>query len=157
MKPGVFTQMYVQIVFAVKYKKASLHSSIQEQVYKYISGILTEQGHKSIIVNGVDDHIHIFFGLNPRKSISDIVHDIKRSSSLFINTNKLCPSKFSWQDGYGSFTYSRSHIKNVYNYILNQHDHHKKESFKTEYLKYLNKFEIDYKEQYLFDFWGEAN
>ena len=156
MKPGVFTQMYVQIVFAVKYRKASLHSSIQKQVYKYISGILTEQGHKSIIVNGVDDHIHIFFGLNPCKSISDIVHDIKRNSSLFINTNKLCPSKFSWQDAYGSFTYSRSHIENVYNYILNQHDHHKKESFKTEYLKYLDKFEIDYKEQYLFDFWDEG-
>jgi putative transposase len=152
MKPGTFTQLYVQMVFAVKNRNALLNKNIQTRVFEYMSGIITEMKHKSIIVNGVSNHVHIFIGLNPSISISDTVHDIKRSSSLFINKEKLCSNKFAWQDGYGAFTYSRSHIDNVYQYILNQVEHHKKITFRDEYIDFLKKFEIEYDERFLFDF-----
>jgi len=152
MKPGVFTQLYVQLVFAVKNRDAVLHKSIRSRVFEYISGIVTEMKHKSIIVNGVSNHVHIFVGWNPTKTISDTVHDIKRSSSLFINKEKPCRGKFSWQEGYGGFTYSRSQIDDVYNYILNQEMHHKKITFRDEYIQFLKKFEIEYDEKFLFDF-----
>ncbi len=152
MKPGTYTQLYVQLVFAVKNRNAILHPDIQKRVFEYTSGIITEMKHKSIIVNGVYNHIHIFIGLNPSISISDTVHAIKRSSSLFINKEKLCSNKFSWQEGYGAFTYSKSHIDNVYNYILNQAEHHKKTTFREEYIDFLKKFEIEYDERFLFDF-----
>ena len=156
MKPGSFTQMYVQLVFAVKYHDALLTKDIRSNVFEYISGIITNMNHKSIIVNGVSDHIHIFIGLNPSKSISDTVHDIKRNSSLFINGQKLCKERFAWQEGFGGFTYSRSHINNVYNYILRQEQHHAKTRFKEEYLEFLKKFEVDYDERFLFRFFDDV-
>ncbi|MHC1704961.1 MAG: IS200/IS605 family transposase [Tenuifilaceae bacterium] len=152
MKPGAFTQLYVQIVFAVKNREAVLTTNIRNRVFEYIGGIITEKKHKSIIVNGVSSHIHILLGLNPSVSISDTVHDIKRSSSLFINSEKLCRGKFAWQEGYGAFTYSRSQLDNVYQYIKNQEVHHKENSFKDEYVQYLKKFEVEYDERFLFDF-----
>jgi REP element-mobilizing transposase RayT len=152
MKPGVFTQLYVQLVFAVKNRDAVLHKNIRSRVFEYMSGIITGMKHKSIIVNGVSNHVHIFIGLNPIKSISDTVHDIKRNSSLFINSEKLCHGKFAWQEGYGGFTYGRSQMDNVYNYILNQEIHHKKVNFRDEYIEFLKKFEIEYDERFLFDF-----
>jgi len=155
MKPGTYTQLYIQLVFAVRNRHASLNKRIRNRVFKYISGIVTELKHKSIIVNGVSDHVHIFIGENPLISISNTVHDIKRSSSLFINKHKLCQSKFEWQEGYGAFSYSRSQLDNVYNYILNQEEHHKKMTFKEEYLEFLRKFEIEYDKRYLFDFWTD--
>jgi REP element-mobilizing transposase RayT len=103
MKPGTFTQMYVQLVFAVKNRDAVLTKNIRKRVFEYMSGIITNLKHKSIIVNGTSTHVHILFGLNPSISVSDTVHDIKRSSSLFINNEKLCPYRFSWQEGYGGF------------------------------------------------------
>ncbi len=156
MKPGNFTQMYVQLVFAVKHREALLTKEIRSNVFEYISGIITNMKHKSIIVNGVSDHIHIFIGLNPSKSISETVHDIKRNSSLFINGQKLCKGRFAWQEGFGGFTYSRSHINNVYNYILRQEQHHAKIRFKDEYLDFLKKFEIDYDERFLFRFFDDV-
>jgi putative transposase len=156
MKPGTFTQLYVQFVFAVKHRDALLHENIRSRVFEYISGIVTAMNHKSIIVNGVSNHIHIFVGLNPNISISDTVHDIKRSSSLFINSEKLCESHFKWQEGYGAFTYSRSQIGNVYKYIQNQEKHHKKVLFKDEYIQFLKNFEIDYDERFLFDFFDDV-
>ena len=156
MKPGVYTQLYVQLVFAVKNRDAVLHPAIRERIFKYMSGILTEMKHKSIIINGVSDHVHILFGENPSKSISDTVHDIKRSTSLFINNEKLCLGKFSWQEGYGAFTYSRSQLDDVYSYIQNQEEHHKEKTFKEEYIRFLQKFEIEYDERFLFDFFDNA-
>jgi putative transposase len=153
MKPGTFTQMYVQLVFAVWNRENVFNKNIRPRLFEYISGIVSSLGHKSIIVNGVSDHIHILFGLNPSKSVSDTVHDIKRSSSLFINTNKLVPGRFSWQEGYGGFTYSRSQIENVYNYIDRQEEHHKKKSFREEYILILEKYEIDYDPKFLFEFY----
>jgi putative transposase len=152
MKPGTFTQLYVQYVFAVKNRDAMLSKGIQKRVFEYMSGIITNMKHKSIIVNGVPNHVHILVGLDPVVSISDTVHDIKRSTSLFINNEKLSRGKFEWQEGYGAFTYSRSQLDDVYQYILNQEEHHRKKTFKEEYIQFLKKFEIDYDERFLFDF-----
>lgn len=152
MKPGAYTQLYVQLVFAVKNRNAVLNKEIRLRVFEYMSGILREMKHKSIIINGVSDHVHVFVGLNPVKSISDTVHDLKRSSSLFINNEKLCMGKFSWQEGYGAFTYSRSHIDNVYRYIQNQEEHHNRKNFREEYVEFLEKYEVEYDERFLFDF-----
>jgi REP element-mobilizing transposase RayT len=153
MKPGVFTQLYVQIVFAVENKQCLLRNNeYNEQIFKYISGTITNLKNKSIIINGVEDHIHIFLGLHHTLSISDLVGTIKKSSSSFINDKKWFYGKFSWQDGYGAFTYSRSQIEKVYQYIQNQEDHHKKTTFRKEYITLLEKFGIEYDEKYLFTF-----
>jgi len=156
MKPGTFTQQYVHLVFAVKNHDAALNKDIRKRVFEYMSGIITAMNHKSIIINGVSDHVHILIGLNPSISISDTVHDIKRGSSLFINKEKLCKGKFAWQEGYGGFTYSRSQLENVCNYIQNQERHHEKSTFKEEYVQFLKKYAIDYNEKYLFDFWDNV-
>ena len=152
MKPGVFTQLYIQLVFAVKYRDRLLKDNIRTEVFSYMSGIATNLKHKSIIINGVSDHVHVFLGLNPSISISDTIWELKRSSSLFINDKKWFKSKFQWQDGYGAFSYNRSQIDNVYNYILHQEQHHRKTTFRVEYIDFLKKFEIEYNEKYLFDF-----
>ena len=152
MKPGVFTQLYVQLIFAVKHREALLNPTIQPRVFEYLSGIAKDLKHKSIIVNGVEDHVHIFLGLNPSISISDTVHDLKQGASLFINRNNLMPYNFSWQEGYGAFSYSKSQIKQVYQYISNQEKHHHKTTFREEYIEFLKKFEIDYDPKFLFDF-----
>ena len=153
MKPGVFSQVYVQLVFSPKSKETLFRSRSQrEEVWKYISGVVTNKNHKSIIINGTKDHVHIFLGLNPAMAISSLVADIKRSSSIFINEKKWFPGKFNWQEGYGVFSYSRSQIDNVYNYILNQEEHHKTNTFKEEYLDFLKKFQIEYDERFLFEF-----
>jgi REP element-mobilizing transposase RayT len=156
MKPGAYTQNYVHLVIAVKNREAALTKDIREKVFSYISGIVTSLKHKSINVNGVEDHVHILIGLNPNISISDTVRDIKRASTTYINEEKLCPGKFAWQAGYGSFTYSRSQIGRVYRYIENQEKHHEKKRFKTEYIQFLKHYEIDYDDQYLFIFWDDV-
>jgi REP element-mobilizing transposase RayT len=152
MKPGVFTQIYIQLVFAVKNREALLINKYQKEVFSYMSRIASNLKHKSIIINGMPDHIHIFIGLNPSVSISDTVYELKRSSSLFINNKKWFRSKFYWQEGYGAFSYSKSQVENVYNYILNQEKHHTKTTFREEYIDFLNKFAIDYNKRFLFDF-----
>jgi putative transposase len=155
MKPGTFTQMYVQLVFAVKSRDAVLTKDIRSRVFEYMSGIITNLKHKSIIINGTLDHVHLLFGLNPSISVSDTVHDLKRSSSLFINKEKLCVGHFSWQEGYGGFTYSRSQIADVYKYIENQESHHTKRSFRLEYIAILSENEIEFNKLFLFDFWED--
>jgi len=144
--------MYVQLVFAVKNRDAVLKKDFRDRVFEYMSGIITNLKHKSLIINGTSNHVHILFGLNPSVSVSDTIHDIKRSSSLFINTEKLCPCRFSWQEGYGGFTYSRSQIADVYSYIENQEPHHKKRTFREEYIDILTKNEIEFDRKFLFDF-----
>jgi len=156
MKPGTFTQMYVQLVIAVRNRDAVLTKDIRKRVFEYMSGIITNLKHKSIIINGTSNHVHILLGLNPSISVSDTVHDIKRSSSLFINNEKLCSGRFSWQEGYGGFTYSRSQIADVYYYIENQESHHKKRTFLEEYIDILTKNEIEFDQQFLFDFWDDC-
>lgn len=155
MKPGTFTQLFIHLVFAVKFKECLLNKQQREELYKYTSGIVENKKCKSIIINGYTDHIHIFTGINPSVSISDLVRDIKRSSSHFINNEKKWfRGNFCWQDGYGGFSYSKSQIENVYKYILNQEEHHSKRSFREEYLDLLHKFEIEYDEKFLFEFFN---
>ena len=116
-----------------------------------MSGIIKEKGQKPIIVNGVEDHVHLFIGLKPSMCLSDLVRDVKNNTTNFINDKKLTKKKFFWQEGFGAFSYSHSHIDNVYKYILNQEEHHRKQTFKAEYLEYLEKFEIEHDEKYLFE------
>ena len=144
--------MYVHLVFAVKYRENLMTKEIRPRIFEYVSGIITDLRHKSIIVNGYSDHIHILLGLNPSVSVSDTVHDVKRGSSLFINSHNLIKSRFSWQDGYGAFTYSRPQVNDVFNYIKNQEAHHSGTTFRSEYLLVLKQFDIEYESKYLFDF-----
>ena len=149
--PGTFSQIYIQIVFAVKGRANLISPNWKDELHKYIAGIIKGKNQKPIIVNGMPDHIHAFIGLRPSMAISDLVRDIKNNSTNFINDNKFVRGKFLWQEGYGAFSYSHSHIENVYNYILNQEKHHKKKTFRTEYFEFLEKFGVDYNEKYLFD------
>lgn len=147
---NTYTQIHLQFVFAVKYRNGLIHASFKEELYKYISGIIKENNHKLLAINGMPDHLHIFIGMRPSQSISDLLQDIKGSSSKWINEKKFLKVKFEWQEGYGAFSYSKSHVNNVISYIQNQENHHKKESFREEYLKFLKVFEIEYDERYIF-------
>jgi REP element-mobilizing transposase RayT len=148
---GTYSQIYIQVVFAVKGRQNLIAKQWKVELHKYISGIIKAKEQKSIIVNGVSDHIHCFIGLKPNMQISDLVRDIKNNSSKFINQKAWINGKFQWQEGYGVFSYSHSQIEQVYNYILNQEEHHHKKSFKEEYIDFLNKFEIEHKPEYLFE------
>ncbi|MBI1937592.1 MAG: IS200/IS605 family transposase [Ignavibacteriales bacterium] len=156
MKPGVFSQLYIHLVFSPKYRERLLTEKIRKEVFSYISGIISNRKHKSIIVNGMDDHVHILLGANPNDKISDLVGCIKRESSKFINEKNLFNGKFHWQDGYGAFSYGRSQLDRIYNYIANQEIHHKRRAFREEYLELLKKFEITFDEKYLFDFFEDS-
>ena len=148
---GTFSQIYIQIVFAVKGRRNLIHKTWKEELHKYIAGIIKGKGQKPIIVNGMPDHIHAFTGLKPSMAISDLVRDIKNNSTNFINEKKWIRGKFSWQEGYGAFSYSHSQIENVYNYILNQEEQHKKKAFRDEYIDLLKKFNVEYNIKYLFE------
>jgi REP element-mobilizing transposase RayT len=152
MKPGVFTQLYTHLIFAVKYRERLLVKEIRAEVFSYISGIITNRKHKSIIINGIPDHVHILIGLNPNDKISDLIGSIKKESSTFINEKNLFHGKFHWQDGYGAFSYSRSQLDRIYRYIADQESHHKRKTFREEYTELLKKFEVKYNEKYLFEF-----
>lgn len=152
MKPGVFTQLYIQLVFAVKYRDRLLIREIKDEVFSYMSGIIKNRKHKSIIINGMPDHIHILIGANPDDKISDLIACLKRDSSKFINDKEWFRAKFHWQDGYGAFSYGRSQLDIIFKYIANQEKHHGKRTFSEEYTELLRKFEIKYEKKYLFDF-----
>lgn len=150
---GTFSQIYIQYVFAVKGRESSIHVSFEEELYKYISGIISNKGQKSLAVNGMPDHIHILVGLRPAMRISDLIRDIKNNSSNFINERKFLSRKFSWQEGYGAFSYSASNYGKVIDYIKGQKQHHAKRTFKEEYLDLLYKFNIGFDNKYLFEFY----
>lgn len=151
--PGTYSQIYIQIVFAVKGRENLIANSWKTELHKYIAGIIKGKGHKPIIVNGMPDHIHVFVGLKPAMAISDLVRDIKSNSSNFVNDHKFVKGKFAWQESFGAFSYSHSHIGKVYDYILNQEEHHRKITFREEYHGFLKKFEIEYNRKYLFDWY----
>jgi len=148
---GTFSQIYIQIVFSVKGRENLIGKSWKDELHKYIAGIIKGKSQKSIIVNGMPDHIHALIGLRPSVAISDLARDIKNNSSNFINKMKFVKGKFSWQEGYGAFSYSHSQIDNVYRYIMNQEEHHRKKTFREEYLDFLKKFEIEHEERFLFE------
>ena len=147
---GTYSQIYIQIVFAVQGRQNLLQKEWRQEVFKYMSGIIKNKGHKPIIVNGASDHVHAFVGLRPAMAWSDLVRDVKNNSTNFINDNKWVKGRFSWQEGYGAFSYSHSQIAYLYNYILNQEQHHSKHTFQVEYMDFLKKFEIEHNVKYIF-------
>jgi len=149
---NTYRKIYLQLVFAVKNRQSLLEKSWRDDVFKYISGIINNRNHFSLAVNGVDDHIHIFFHYSGKELVEDLVREIKKASSSYIKLNKLCPVKFEWQAGYGVFSYSYRQKDMIMKYVLNQEKHHEKKSFKQEYIKELKSFEVDYKEEYVFHF-----
>jgi REP element-mobilizing transposase RayT len=148
-----FIQAYVHYVFAVKGRINFLKKEHNDELQKYITGIAQNRNCKMLAINNMPDHIHIFLGQHPSYSISKTIQEIKSVSSKFINDKNWYNSKFHWQTGYGAFTYSHSQIDNVIRYIMEQQQHHKKKIFKEEYIEFLAKFEIEYDEKYLFEFY----
>lgn len=148
--PNTYTQIHIHFVFAVKNRQALIHESARDRIEKYITGIVQNFGHKLLAVYCMPDHMHLFVGLRPNQSLSELMREVKSRSSEFINTQRLTKEKFNWQEGYGAFSYSHSHVQNVIDYVLNQPEHHKKKTFKEEYQEFLKKFEIPFEEKYLF-------
>lgn len=146
---NTYTQIHIQLIFAVQYRMAMIDKIWKDELYKYITGIIQKQKHKLVIINGVNDHIHILLGYRPHQSLSDLLQDIKGSSSKWINENKLTKIKFAWQEGYGAFSYSHSHLSKVISYIKNQEQHHKKITFMNEYRSFLKSYEVEFDERYV--------
>jgi putative transposase len=148
---STYSQIYIQVVFAVKGRDNLIHQTWEEELYKYISGIVKNKEQKMLAINGMPDHIHFLIGMKPSCALSDLVREIKKSSNEFINKKNFCKHKFQWQEGYGAFSYSHSSLDNVIGYIQNQKEHHQQKSFKDEYIDFLTKFGVDYKHEYLFE------
>jgi putative transposase len=151
---NTYTQIYLQFVFAVKGRQSLLRDNFREELHKFITGVVQNRKQKLIAINSVADHIHILVGFGTTITIADLMHDVKIASSNFINENHFTPGKFSWQKGYGAFSYSRSQLDRVVKYILNQQEHHRKKTFREEYTEFLEKYEIVYNPKYLFE-WVE--
>ena len=149
---NTFSQIYLQFVFAVQFRQGLIPKEHKEELHKYMTGLVQHRKAKMLAVNCMPDHIHIFTGFKPVMSISDFVKEIKVESNEFINNKGWLKGKFNWQEGYGVFSYSHSHIDDVVKYVLNQEEHHKKKTFKQEYHEFLRKFEVPFEEKYLFDF-----
>jgi putative transposase len=147
-----YTQIYIQIVFAVQGRQNLIKPNHKVELYQYITGIIRNQGQKLIAINGMPDHLHVLIGIKPNITLSDIVRDVKAGSSKFINERRLVIGRFHWQEGFGAFSYSHSHLGKVIRYIQNQEEHHSRNSFKGEYLGLLRKFDIAFKDKYVFDF-----
>ena len=155
---NTYTQLYIQIVFSVKGRESLVSKEWKNDLYAYIGGIILSHKSKPLVINGMPDHIHILIGYNPSTPLPTLVEEIKTSSNKWIKERHNIPM-FSWQKGYGAFSYSRSSIDNVIRYIANQEEHHRKMTFREEYLQMLRDFEVEYKNEYLFDFqeifkWG---
>lgn len=148
--PNTYHQVYLQTVFAVKYRAALIEPQWKPQLCAVIGNLINETGCKTIIVNGVSDHIHCFLGLVPKVAISSMMQSVKAKSSKWVNENNLLPHRFEWQKGFGVFSYSQSHIDNVIRYIQNQEQHHQRQTFIGEYLEMLEKFKVGYDPQYVF-------
>jgi REP element-mobilizing transposase RayT len=147
---NTYTQIHIQFVFAVRFREAVIHSSWKDELYRYMTGIVQNNKHKLIAINGMPDHIHILIGMRPTQSISDLMQDIKGSSSKWINQKGFIKGKFEWQEGYGAFSYGKSQVKDVIAYIENQEQHHSRKTFRDEYMDFLKKFDVEYDEQYIF-------
>jgi putative transposase len=148
--PNTFTQIHIQAVFTVQNRDCIIKQLWKAELYKYITGIIQNQGHKVLAINGMPDHVHVFLGMRPTQSLSELMQDIKGDSSKWIIQKRFVNCRFSWQEGYGAFSYSKSHVENVIDYIKNQEIHHRKKTFIEEYREFLEKFEIDYDERYIF-------
>ena len=150
MMPGTFSQIYIQTVFAVRNRECLIRSSWEEHLYKYMTGIIQNKGQKMLQINGMPDHIHFLIGMKPSCCLSDLVREVKKSSTQFINEKNFIKSKFQWQEGFGAFSYNHSSLDDVIGYIQLQKEHHRKLSFKEEYISLLTSFNIEFKNEYLF-------
>jgi len=147
---NTYIQIHIQIVFAAQGRQCLIPRDHKEELYKYITGIIKKRNQKLIAINGMPDHVHVFVGMTPTVALSDLVRDIKAGSSGFINEKKWVRGRFNWQEGFGAFSYSHSQVGQVVKYIQNQEEHHRKKTFKEEYLEMLKAFAVEYSEQYLF-------
>jgi REP element-mobilizing transposase RayT len=153
---NTYTQLYFQIVFAVKNRDALIQKPWREKLHGYITGIVQNHGHKMLSINSMPDHVHMLIGYHHTKLLPDLLENVKTSSNDYIKINQLSRFKFEWQKGYGAFSYSRSQIPAVAKYIENQEAHHRKKSFRAEYLELLRKFEVEYDERYVFEFFDDV-
>ena len=145
-----YTQIYIQFVFAVQNRASLIHPEWEDDLYKYITGIIQNKSHKMIAINGMPDHLHMFIGFQPVDYISELIKVVKGESSKWVKENAFVNGRFKWQAGYGAFSYSRSRIDRVYQYIMNQKEHHQTRSFLEEYKELLKKFDVDFDERYIF-------
>jgi len=151
---NTYSQIYIQVVFAIQNRDASIQPEWEEELYKYITGIIRNSGQKLLAINGTENHIHIFFGMKPTCCLSDLVREIKKASTKFINERNFNRFKFQWQVGFGAFSYGHSQLDHVIKYIDGQKEHHKKQTFREEYVAFLKLFKIDFKDDYLFE-WND--
>lgn len=147
---NTYHQIYIQAVIAVKYRNALIRKEWKSEFLAVIGKLINKSGGKTLIVNGTEDHTHCFFGMKPSLAVSGLLQKVKANSSKWLNESGKLSHRFEWQPGYGVFSYSRSHIDKVYNYIKNQEVHHRKKSFREEYIRLLENFEVDYDERYIF-------
>ena len=153
---NTYSQIYIQLIFAVKRREALIAKSWREDLFRYTTGVVQGHGQKLLAVGGVEDHIHIFFGYdNLMVKIPDLVRETKKATNAWVNDNRKSPYYFEWQDGYGAFSYSRSQMDAVCQYVLTQEEHHKTVTFREEYLNFLEKFEVPYDERYIFKFFDD--
>lgn len=147
---NTYTQIHIQVVFAVKNRQALIGNKWEQELYKYITGIIKNNGHKLLQINGMQDHIHILIGLRPNQALADLIKQVKQDSSIWINKNSFTNHQFSWQAGYGAFSYAKPEIQQVIKYIQSQEEHHRKKTFIEEYKELLISFDIDFDEIYIF-------
>ena len=147
---NTYTQIYIHVVFAVEGRQNLIAPAHNEELQKYITGIVTAQKHKLIAINNMPDHLHLLVGLRPDAAISDLVRDVKAGSSKFINEKRWMLGRFSWQEGFGAFSHARSQLDTVIRYIQNQQQHHAQQSFRDEYMELLEKFGVEYDQKYIF-------
>lgn len=147
---NTYTQIHIQFVFAVKYRRALIHPSWRDELHKYITGMIQNKTHKMLQINTMPDHLHMLIGFRPNENMSQLIQVVKSESTKFINDNHLSQQEFGWQDSFGAFSYCKSHVHNVIRYIQNQEQHHKKQTFLKEYVAFLKAFEIEYDERYIF-------
>ncbi|GAA4451384.1 hypothetical protein GCM10023189_13360 [Nibrella saemangeumensis] len=150
---NTYTQLYVQIVFAVKGRQHLIPRHRKEELHQYITGIVQNRGQKLLAVHCMPDHTHLFVGFSPTLPIADLVRDVKQATSVWVKEKGITRSTFSWQEGYGAFTYAQSQVTDVVQYVLNQEEHHRKRTFRDEYIAFLERFEVPYDARYVFDFY----
>jgi len=147
---NTYTQIHIHAVFAVQNRQSLIHATWENDLYKYITGIVQSYEHKMLQINGMPDHVHLLFGMRPVQSLSDLMKQVKQDSSKWINENRLAAGHFNWQEGFGAFSHSKWQLPTVIRYIQNQKIHHRKKSFQEEYIEFLEKWEVDYDERYVF-------
>jgi putative transposase len=147
---NTYSQIFMHYIFAVQNRISLISNNWQVDLYRYMSGIITNNGHKTFVINGMPDHVHALVSMNPKQAPSDLMHDVKRSSSLWINENRLIPGKFSWQEGFGVFSYGKSQVPSIASYIEQQKQHHERQTFLDEYIQFLRLFEIEFDQRYIY-------